>query len=79
METENNGEEPFRIRSYGKSELASLYMPDIEPGSAVCALNRWIKRVPGLVEALAGTGLGTRDKRYTPEQVRLIVSKIGEP
>lgn len=28
-------EEKFRVRSYGKSELAALYMPDITLGAGV--------------------------------------------
>ena len=32
----------FRYRSYGKSELASLYLPDILPGSAMREFNEWI-------------------------------------
>lgn len=72
-------EKKFRAKSYGKSELAALYMPDISPKSAAEELRRWIRKFPGLEDALAAAGLGARDKRYTPAQVRLIVEAIGEP
>lgn len=75
----NQEEKKFKIRSYGKSELAAMYMPDISPKSAGEVLRRWIIKYPGLSEALAATGLGDADKRYTPAQVRLIVEAIGEP
>lgn len=76
---EDETEKKFRIRSYGKSELAALYVPDITPKSAGEVLRRWIAKYPGLSEALAATGLEDTDKRYTPAQVRLIVEAIGEP
>lgn len=69
----------FRYRSYGKSELASLYLPDILPTSAVREFNEWIAAFPGLSESLTATGLAPRSKRYTPAQVKLIVSALGDP
>ena len=72
-------EKKFRIKSYGKSELASLYMPEISPKSAASELRKWIGKSPGLTEALSATGLRTKDKRYTPAQAELIVEAIGEP
>jgi hypothetical protein len=39
MNTDN-----FRIRSYGVSELATLYNPSVLPGTAVKRLNIWIHR-----------------------------------
>lgn len=76
---EENGERKFIIRSYGKSEFASFYMPGICPKSAGEAMRKWIAKYPGLAEALAATGLDTKDRKYTPAQVGLIVGAIGEP
>lgn len=76
---EDEEEKKFKIRSYGKSELAALYMPDISPKSAAEVLRKWIARFPGLAESLASTGLRAEDRRYTPAQVRLIVRAIGLP
>lgn len=69
----------FEIRSLGKSELAVYYMPDIAPRSAQKTFQRWIAKHPGLTEALAETGLTLTCRRYTPQQVRLIVEALGEP
>lgn len=69
----------FEYRSYGKSELAALYMPDIQPGSATREFNEWIIAFPGLAERLAATGLAWKSKRYTPAQVRMITGALGLP
>lgn len=74
-----NFEKKFEIRSYGRSELASIYMPDIEAQSASKTLKKWIQKYPGLAEALSTTGLEPSARRYTPAQVRLIVEALGEP
>lgn len=71
--------ENFTIRSYGKSELAQLYIPDIAPDSAAKSIKRWIEKYPGLKKKLKTAGLRPTDKRYTPLQVRLIVEAFGEP
>lgn len=72
-------EEKFRIKSYGKSELASLYMPDIAPRSAAEGMRKWIEKAPGLADALTTSGLQLLDRRYTPAQVQMIVNRLGEP
>lgn len=69
----------FELRSYGKSELASIYLPGITPDSACKTLRKWIDKYPGLNEELLATGLSATDRRYTPAQVRLIVEALGEP
>lgn len=74
-----NNDQNFQIRSYGKSELASIYLPGITPDSACKTLRRWIDKYPGLSENLIATGLSATDRRYTPAQVRLIVEALGEP
>lgn len=76
---EEQKDSPFRYRSYGKSELASLYIPNILPGSAMREFNEWIAAFPGLMESLYATGLARKSKRYTPAQVRLIADALGEP
>ena len=79
VKEKNEKEDEFVCRTYGKSELAQLYCPDIEPKTAVAKLNQWIALKPGLKEALANTGLQHCAKQYTPAQVRLIVDALGEP
>ncbi len=70
---------PFRARSYGKAELALMYLPHITPSSARRAFSEWIDFHPELRHLLTDSGLTPYSKRYTPAQVRLIVSVLGEP
>ncbi len=77
--TDDTLETPFRYRTYGKSELAQMYLPQLSSGSARREFNEWIDFHPELRYLLAGSGLAPRSKRYTPAQVRLIVSVLGEP
>ena len=69
----------FPVRSYGKGELASLYLPNITQQSAVERFNEWIDAAPGLKERLLATGMNPRARYYTPAQVRLIVEVLQEP
>ena len=69
----------FRIRSYGKGELALLYLPDVTPNAARRTLNAWINVSPGLSERLHQPGLTASSHYYTPAQVRMIVEALGEP
>ncbi len=72
-------ETPFRLRSYGKSELAQMYLPNIQSCSARREFNEWIDFYPDLRRQLADNGLTPKSKRYTPTQVKLIVAVLGEP
>nr|WP_307758191.1 DUF4248 domain-containing protein [uncultured Mediterranea sp.] len=72
-------EPTFEIRSYSKSELASLYSPYTTQKAAVRKLNRWIALQPDLQARLQATGITPCAKCYTPLQVRLIVEALGEP
>lgn len=72
-------EPAFHCRSYGKAELAQLYLPHIQPASARKAFNEWIAANPYLEQQLCSKGLLPQSKRYTPAQVRLIVEVLGEP
>ncbi len=69
----------FKIRLYGRTELALAYSPDLTPQAAFRRLTRWIEIKPGLTEALVATGLQAHTRVYTPAQVRLIVEALGEP
>ena len=72
-------ETTFRYRSYGKGELAMLYIPHVQQQSAVDQFNTWIKASPGLLERLAATGLKPHSRRYTPAQVRMLVEAFEAP
>lgn len=77
--SEQKEEKTFQYRSYGKGELAMLYLPDIQQQSAVDQFNNWIEAAPGLKERLIATGMNPRSRRYTPAQVRLIIEVLQEP
>lgn len=68
----------FKIRAYGRQELALLYNPDITPEAAYRKLQRWIDYAPGLRERLDMAG-SNKGRTWTPAQVALIVAAIGEP
>ena len=70
----------FKVKAYGKSELAMLYFPDA--GSAHTAVNHlmsWIHRNPELSEGLMKMGYRKSDKFFTPKQVAVIAEYLGEP
>lgn len=69
----------FRIRSYGKSELAQLYLPTVTPCAARRTFNAWITLSPGLTDRLKSLGFSPSSHYYTPRQVQLIVEALGEP
>ena len=70
-------EKSFQYRSYGKGELAMLYIPNVQQQSAVDRFNEWIEAAPGLKERLLSTGMNLRSRHYT--QVRLSVEVLQEP
>lgn len=69
----------FEIREYGRSELASLYSPGIEPLSAWRKFKRWMVKSPHLLDNLETLGYDQHQHTFTPLQVRLIINAIGEP
>lgn len=74
-------EEIFKIRCYGKSELAMMYFPNLERKTAVGKLKRWIDRCGPLSEELNGIKEPTKTIRFdfTPKEVGLIARYLGEP
>jgi len=69
----------FTIRQYGRTELAQLYCPDIQPESAWVKLKLWISQHPGLNGHLHALGYDGRSRSFTPAQVRAITDALGEP
>ena len=67
------------IRSYGKGELASMYIDGVQQQTAVKQFNEWIRTAPGLEQQLQETGMAPTARRYTPAQVRLIIGVLGTP
>ena len=69
----------FRIRAYGRTELAQLYNPNLTPQSAWNKLRAWIDHYPGLWQKLAGMGYCKKSRTWTPAQVAAIIDALGEP
>ena len=69
----------FKIRTFGRTELAQLYCPELCPQAAFRKLNQWIDLYPNLREELLASGLSPKSRTYTPAQVGLIVGALGEP
>lgn len=69
--------QPFRIRQYGRQELALSYFPQMTPQSAWRKLRGWMLVNPRLRGMVSG---GTAHSRtFTPREVGTIVYELGEP
>ena len=69
----------FKIKPYGKSELAMQYFPGSDPHVALNRLNAWIRRCRPLADALAGCHQSPHAKFFSPQAVRLLPDYLGEP
>ena len=69
----------FKIRAYGRMELAQLYSPELTGIAAYRKMNKWIVRCPGLQERLLDLGYQPQRRSYTPLEVRAVVAALGEP
>lgn len=68
-------EHTFRIRFYGRTELAQMYCPAIKDQSAYRKFRAWLMLNPRLRH------LCNEDhpRSFTPKEVKLIVDELGEP
>ena len=69
----------FKIRTMGFGELAVLYFPSLQYGSACNSLNKWLKNHPTLLDQLKSTGYKKRQRVFTPLQVCYIINALGPP
>ena len=69
----------MKIRAYQKGELALMYYPWCCRHQAVRCLNRDIDKAWTLRRMLKQTGWKPNNRVFTPQQVSLILSKLGEP
>lgn len=72
-------EDTFKIKSYGFQELATLYLPHIQPRSASNRLRIWINRNEKLKQELASHGYIKSGKILTPAMVSSIIQILGKP
>lgn len=68
----------FRIRAYGRKELAQLYNPNMTPDAAYRKLQKWIDYSPGLRERLDKM-VNYKARTWTPAQVAIIIDALGDP
>ena len=68
-----------RIQTYSKSQLATLYLPHIQPASARRTLRSWIAQNTALQAALAQTCYSEKAILLTPVQVGLFFKFLVEP
>lgn len=71
--------EVFKIRTYGRTELAQIYFPELCPQAAFRKLNQWIDFHPTLRGELHALVPSAKVRAYTPAQVQLIYNALGEP
>ena len=71
--------ETFKIRTYGRMELAQMYNPCMNPHSAYRKFIMWIELCPNLRDRLMEMGHNPRKRTYTPLQVKAIIEALGEP
>ena len=63
-----------KLRTYGRSELAQYYFPSLKAMSAWEKLKSWLDLNPRLKHLAELTR-----RTFTPAEVQLIVSELGEP
>ena len=69
----------FKIRAYGRMELAQLYSPQLTDIAAYRKMKKWIERCPGLQQRMYDQAYQPEHRSYTPLEVRVIVDALGEP
>jgi len=67
-------DEKFTIKSYGKSELAMKYFPNLTPEAATNKFRNWLRINPKLKKLIS-----KKRHDFTPKQVKKIVDEVGEP
>lgn len=76
---ESPDEDKIPVKSYGFTELALLYNPDLQPASAAQSLKRWINYNPRLTAALREAGWRKGQRKITPLQSEQIFRFLGRP
>lgn len=70
----------FILRAYPKQELALLYFPESRTkAAAVDHFMKMVRQTRGLYPELINLGYNRYAKWFTPKEVGIIVSYLGEP
>ena len=74
-----SNKQTFRIRQYGRTELAQLYFPHLTPQAAWRKLRSWLIINPQLRNYVCSLSDCGRGRTFTPKQVGVITEELGEP
>ena len=66
-------------RTFGRTELAQLYSPDLTAEAAWKKLKRWISLNVDLTRELQKLGYTHSQRTFTPKMVEHIFNFLGEP
>ena len=66
-------------RTFGRTELAQLYSPDLTAEAAWKKLKRWIAFNGDLTARLTELGYTPSQRSFTPKMVASIFHYLGEP
>ena len=66
-------------RTFGRTELAQLYSPDLTAEAAWKKLKRWIALNGDLTARLTELGYTPSQRSFTPKMVASIFHYLGEP
>ena len=66
-------------RTFGRTELAQLYSPDLTAEAAWRKLKRWIALNGDLTQELLKLGYTPSQRSFTPKMVACIFHYLGEP
>ena len=69
----------FKMHAYGVTELAMIYSPELTASGALTRFRRWIDINPVSQEQLGFTKGKRRPSSFTPQEVKMIVTELGEP
>ena len=70
----------FRIRGYGRTELARMYYGDnLSDRSCLRLFLNDLEQTPGLMAELRALGYDPKKRIYTRQLVKCIVNRLGEP
>ena len=69
----------IETRTFGRTELAQLYSPDLTAEAAWRKLKRWIALNGDLTARLAELGYTHSQRTFTPKMVEHIFHYLGEP
>ena len=67
------------VRTFGRTELAQLYSPDLTAEAAWKKLKRWITLNGDLTARLTELGYTPSQRSFTPKMVEQIFHYLGEP